>query len=142
MEDVWPSEELSRQVAIHLRGADDFPHGSIDWLAVGQLGGHLSRSSGSLGWPDTPPPRAKAALAARRAILTRERPKLRDAPVSFETLGAVYFILTAGQFRKECANYLSPRGKHRWRLTEMELENGDRSFCQVCDYCGDERPLP
>lgn len=61
--------------------------------------------------------------------------------MSFETLGAVYFILTAGQYTKECPNYLSPRGRHRWRLSDAELEEGSRRFYQVCDYCGDERTL-
>jgi hypothetical protein len=143
LEDIWPSEAQARAVVMCWRGADDFPHGSIDWLAVARLGGNLSRA------PDPsdptrsgPPPKAKAAVAARRAIISGERPLIRDGVVSFETLGAVYYILTAGQYEKECANRFSPQGRHRWRFDEPAIVEGRRHSHQICDYCGDQRTLP
>src|SRR5579863_1692786 len=129
-DDVWPSEQEAREVAIYLRGGDDFAHGPVDWLAVGRLGAQLARLPDPDVWPPEPPPRAKSAVRARRAIESGERPLRGDEPVSFETLGAVYYILTLGQYRKACPNFLSPQGRHRWRFAD----GGDQ---QVCDFCGD-----
>jgi hypothetical protein len=135
----WPSLEQARAVVIALRGADDFPRGEIDWVAGGQLGGNLVGDSDPyvLGVEsEGPPPRAKAAMEARRAILSGNRPIVREEPVSFETLGAIYFRLTAGQFLMECPNLRSPEGRHRWRFGDMDVFGG-RTL--TCDYCGDER---
>lgn len=136
-----PTEEQARAVAVYLRGADDFPHARVDWLAVARLGGRLVGDSDPVyaGIETAPPPaRAKAALQARRAIVSGERPSLRDVQVSFETLGAVYFMLTAGQYTRECPNHRSPQGRHRWRFGELTV-TGSRTA--NCDYCGDERTL-
>jgi hypothetical protein len=56
--------------------------------------------------------------------------------VSFETLGAVFFRLTAGQYTHACPNFRSPEGQHRWRFGDRDVY-GRRSL--VCDYCGDVR---
>jgi len=136
-DDVWPSEQEARNVAIFFRRADDFPHGPVDWLAVSRLGAHLARMPDPDVWPPAPPPRARSALDARRAILTGERPLHAGEPVSFETLGAVYFILTLGQYTKACPNFLSPQGRHRWRFSDEPA-----GAFQTCDFCGDQRCLP
>ena len=129
-------------MAVFWRGADDFQHGTIDWPAVARLGGNLAHAPQA---PDTmagPTRQAKAALEARRAIVSGERPPARNGPASFETLGAVYYILTLGQYEKECTNRLSPQGRHRWRFDEVVTAGGRRRSAQTCDYCGDQRTLP
>lgn len=140
LERPQPSAEQARRVVAYLRGGDDFARGAIDWLAVGRLGANLAGSD-ACGRPGTAPAlplRAQSALATRRAIVSGERPIVRDAPASFETLGALYFILTAGQYAQECANQLSPQGRHRWRFSEPAA-GGART--QTCDLCGDQRTV-
>jgi hypothetical protein len=138
-DELWPTDELARTVVSHLRGGEDFPHGTIDWLAVAHLSGGLV---GGEDPQDTivdgagPPARARAAVRARRAILSGDRPVKWDQPVSFETLGAVYFRLTAGGYTRECPNHHAPQGRHRWRFGDNAPEGG-RAL--VCDFCGDER---
>ena len=135
-----PSAQEARAVVVFLRGQEDFPHGSIDWLAVGRLGGELALSElrPREGTAPTLPLRAQRALEIRRAIVGGDRPMVRDTPASFETLGAVYFMLTAGQYTMECPNQLSPLGRHRWRFCESPAR-GMRRLC--CDYCGEERSM-
>jgi hypothetical protein len=135
---VWPSAQQARDVVIFFRGAEDFPHGPVDWLAVNRLGAPLVRMPDPDVWPPGPPPRAKRAVDARRAMVTGDRPMYADEPVSFETLGAVYYILTLGQYTKDCPNFLSPQGRHRWRFTPPHT--GDEPS-RVCDFCGDQRQL-
>jgi hypothetical protein len=141
LDSAWPSEEEARAVAIFWRGADDFAHGKVDWLAAGRLAGSMAGAEVRLrpGTAPMVPLRAKRALDVRRAIVSADRPTVRGEPVSFETLGAVYYLLTAGEYRMECPNYLSPQGKHRWRFAET-APDGRR--CRTCDYCGDERLSP
>jgi hypothetical protein len=140
-DELWPTEDEARAVVSYLRGNDDFPRGAIDWLAVGHLGGRL------VGGEDPtdlvvdgagPPERAKAAVRARRAIVSGDRPLKWDKPVSFETLGALYFRLTAGSYTRECVNLRAPQGRHRWRFGDTAPAGG-RSL--VCDFCGDERTV-
>jgi hypothetical protein len=142
LEDIWPSEEQARAVAIFWRSGDDFAHDAIDWLAVARLGGNLAHAPAPPDSMTGPTRQAKAALEARQAIVSGQRPAVRNGPVSFETLGALYFILTLGQYEKECANRLSPRGRHRWRFDEAAASDGRRRSSQTCDYCGDQRALP
>jgi hypothetical protein len=134
------SLEQARAVVAHLRGSQDFPQGIIDWLAVGRLGGGLAHTDVRRHEGTAPmlPLRAQTAAGIRRAIISGERPLNFDTPVSYETLATVYYILTAGQFRQECPNQTSPQGRHRWRFAEMDAA-GVRM--QVCDFCGDQRPL-
>ncbi len=131
--------EVARAVVTFLRGGDDFPQGTIDWLTVGRLGGGLAHTDVRRREGTAPmlPLRAQRAAEVRRAIVSGNRPEMFDRPVSFETLAAVYFILTNGQYRQECSNQTSPRGKHRWRFVDGEA--GGRT--QVCDFCGDERTI-
>jgi hypothetical protein len=140
-DDVWPSEQQARAVAVFFRGGDDFEHRPVDWLAVSRLGAHLVRRPDPDVWPPEPPPRAKSARAAKRAIETGKRPEYAGEPVSYETLGAVYFILTLGQYTKPCPNFLSPQGRHRWRFAEPDNSTASDRLSQVCDFCGDERAL-
>jgi hypothetical protein len=135
----WPSVDEARAVVSFLRGGDDFPRGEIDWVAAGALGGNLVGDGDPylLGSEEEgPPARARFAVAARRAIVTGERPQVRDEIVSFETLGAVFFRLTSGQYTLECPNFRSPEGRHRWRFGDRDVF-GRRSL--ICDYCGDDR---
>jgi hypothetical protein len=141
LDEVWPSEHEARAVAVYLRRADDFEHAPVDWLAVTRLGAHLISLPDPQRWPPEPPPRAKAAVETRHAIRTGERPAYAGQEVSYETLGAIYFLLTAGQYTKDCPNFLSPQGRHRWRFCDPD--DGDKSgLRQCCDYCGDARTLP
>jgi hypothetical protein len=135
------SLDTARAVVTFLRGTDDFPQGTIDWLAVGRLGGGLARTDVRRREGSAPmlPLRAQRAAEIRRAIVSGDRPLMFDRPVSFETLATVYFILTNGQYRQECANQTSPQGKHRWRFVDGGAGTGRM---QVCDFCGDERTLP
>ena len=135
------SLDAAREVITFLRGADDVPRGTIDWLAVGRLGAGLAHTDVRRREGTAPmlPLRAQRAAEMRRAIVTGERPQVLDRPVSYETLAAVYYILTAGQYRQECPNQTSPQGKHRWRFTEFDAGKPRK---QVCDFCGDERPAP
>jgi hypothetical protein len=123
----------------YLRGGDDFPLGAIDWVAAGSLGGNLVGDGDPyvLGVEqEGPPARARFAVEARKAIVSGDRPQVHDALVSYETLGAVFFRLTSGQFTLECPNFRSPEGHHRWRFGDRDVF-GKRSL--NCDYCGDER---
>jgi hypothetical protein len=128
----WPTIDQARAVVAYLRGSDDFPRGEIDWLAAGALGGNLVGDSDPYVQGvemEGPPARARFAMEARRAIVSGELPHVRDTAVSYETLGAVFFRLTAGQYT----------GRHRWRFGERDVF-GARSLS--CDYCGDQRVLP
>jgi hypothetical protein len=135
------SADAAHSVAAFLRGVDDFPQGTIDWLAVGRLEGGLARTDVRRREGTAPmlPERARRAAETRRAIRTGDRPILFEQPVSYETLAAAYYILTAGQYRQECPNQTSPQGRHRWRFAVGEA-GGKRT--QVCDFCGDERVAP
>jgi len=135
----WPGVDQARAVVAYLRGNDNFPRSEIDWLAAGSLGGNLVGDSDPYVQgveTEGPPARARFAMEARRAIVSGDRPRVHEVTVSFETLGAVYFRLTAGQYMLECPNLHSPEGRHRWRFGERDIF-GVRSLS--CDYCGDER---
>lgn len=106
------TDQQAHEMAVNIRGAA-FAQGAVDWQTVTGITARLLAIANA---PRSV--RARAAAASVALIRRDERGLLwRGAPVSLETLAAVFDVLSDGKHRGSCPD--SPSGHHEWAASEV-----------------------